>query len=423
MKKALVPGLLFSLILLVACSSTQAAQPLIGGYVPKTPDAVSNIAPEPVSGKTAFEYFRDEGLAVGWNLGNTLDAWNASDSGEDVGWGNPRANQAIFDGVKEAGYDLVRIPVTWKGHIGPAPDYRIRESYLRRVAEVVAHAKNAGFRAVIINLHHDGSTESGGRDNGWLSINTARKDEAGYNKVTFEFVRVWQQIAAYFKNHGDYLMFESFNELHDGGWGWSDENQQRPQYAIINEWNQFFTNAVRDSGGNNDKRFLIIQGYSAAAKHTIANYFVLPADSVPGRQIVSFHYYDPYEFGILGDQRGGFSEWGSDSDKEKVDKDFAPFKAKFTGNSIPVIIGESGAVRQLYPADRAKEDRARLARLEYISHVYGKAKEYGLVPVYWDNGAVTGGGEKFGLFNRSNGKPNPDESYAVIDAMINSAKN
>ena len=423
MKKLPVLSLIFSLTLLAACSSGPSSPPPIGSYVPNTPDAVHNIPLEAMSGKTAFEYFRDEGLTVGWNLGNTLDAWNSGRSGEDVNWGNPRANQAIFNGVKEAGFNIVRIPVTWKGHIGPAPDYLINESYFRRVAEVVTYAKNAGFKAVIINIHHDGSTESSGRDNGWLSVNTARKDVEGYNKVTFQFARVWQQIAAFFKNYGDYLIFEGFNELHDGGWGWSGESQQRPQYAIINEWNQFFTNIVRESGGNNAERYLLFNGYSAAPKHTIANYFVLPVDTVPGRQLVSFHYYDPHEFGILGDQNGGQSDWGSDADKEKTAKDFAPFKARFIDKNIPVILGESGAVRQLYPADREKEDRARRARLDYISHVYGKAKEYALIPVYWDNGAVTGGGEKYGLFNRISGGPESEESANVIDAIINAAGN
>jgi hypothetical protein len=50
--------------------------------------------------------------------------------------------------------------------------------------------------------------------------------------------------------------------------------------------------------------------------------------------------------------------------------------------------------------------------------VYGKAGEYGLVPVYWDNGAFTGDGDKFGLINRKTGKPYSKESEDVIKAMV-----
>jgi hypothetical protein len=31
--------------------------------------------------------------------------------------------------------------------------------------------------------------------------------------------RVWTQIAERFKDKGDWLVFESLNELQDGGWG------------------------------------------------------------------------------------------------------------------------------------------------------------------------------------------------------------
>jgi endoglucanase len=102
--------------------------------------------------------------------------------------------------------------------------------------------------------------------------------------------------------------------------------------------------------------------------------------------------------------------------------DFAPFKSVYVESKFPVIIGESGAVRQLYPDDKAKEDKARQNRLDYISWVFGKAKENGLVPIYWDNGLLSGNGEKFGLFNRNNGQPNSPESEALINAMIKAVK-
>lgn len=373
--------------------------------------------PEPFCDKTAYQYFEDEGIRVGWNIGNTLDAWNSTGSAEDVNWGNPRVCQALLDGVKEAGFNLVRVPITWKGHIGPAPDYLISERFLRRVAEVIAYARDAGLK-VIINLHHDGSTQGGGRDNGWLSIGEAANSKEGYGKVYAEFSQVWAQISAYFRDYGDYLIFEAFNELHDGAWGWGDEAKQRLQYPIINELNQLFTDTVRDSGGNNGKRYLIVTGYSAAAKHTLANYFTLPVDRIPDRQIVSFHYYDPYEFGIAGTR----ADWGTNADRLKLDIDFAPFKKAFIDRKIPVIIGESGAVRQLYPGDEAKTELARAARLHYLACVYEKSVEYGLIPVYWDNGATAGTGEKFGLFDRSSGKPNSEESAALIRAMIDAVK-
>jgi endoglucanase len=418
MKKFLI-CLLLPVLLAAACPSSPASKQDIGvdlSYVPKTPDTVNEYPQEPMSGKTAFEYFRDEKLLVGWNVGNTLDAYSNGRANE-TGWGNPRINQELFNGVKKAGFDIVRIPVTWMGYIGPAPDHHIDENYLARVAEVAQMARKAGLKA-IINLHHDGSTGNGGKDNGWLSINKARASKEGYNEVTHKFARMWKQIAAYFKNYGDWLIFESMNEIHDGNWGWGRDTAQSSQYEIVNDWNRYFTEIVRNTGANNATRYVVLPGYCTVAKHTLADYFWLPPDSASDRQVVTFHYDDPYEFGIAATRW----EWGSAEDKNKVVNDFAPFKAKYINNKIPVIIGEAGAVRQLYPDDKAKEDKARQNRLDYLSWVFSKAKENGLVPIYWDNGATSGSGEKFGLFNRENGQPNSPESEACIKAMIEAVK-
>ncbi|MDR2922693.1 MAG: glycoside hydrolase family 5 protein [Treponema sp.] len=405
MKKFLI-CLLLPVFLAVSCPSTPTASQQKKGvdlsYVPKTPDTENNYSLEPMSEKTAFDYFRDEKLLAGINIGNSLDAYNNGKASE-TSWGNPKINQELLNGVKKAGFDLVRIPVTWMGYIGPAPDHHINETYLARVAEVAEMAHKAGLKA-IINLHHDGSTVDGGKDNGWLSINKARASTEGYNEITHKYVRVWKQIAAYFKNHGDWLIFEGLNEIHDGRWG--NGSVQGPQTDILNDWNRFFTQTVRSTGANNEKRYLVIAGYSTNPRHTLANYFWLPPD-IPGRQIVTFHYYDPYEFGIAATR----SEWGSEADKNRVASDFAPFKSVYIESGIPVIIGECGAVKQ-------SGDKARQARLDYLAWVFGKARENNLVPIYWDNGATSGNGEKFGLFNRSNGQPNSDESEACIKAMI-----
>ena len=371
-----------------------------------------------MNGKTAFNFFKDEKIVTGWNLGDTLDAHEDGISGETL-WGNPMANQALFNSVREAGFDLVRIPVTWMGHFGAGPDYIIEEKFLRRVAEVADLARQAGLKA-IINMHHDGYTDKGGKDSGWHSINKARQSQQGYEEVTFIFTQLWKQIAEYFKDHGEWLMFEPMNEIHDGNWGYDDDGELnitgelRAQFEIVNKWNQIFTDTVRAAGANNAGRYLVLPGYCTVPEHTAAPYFVLPKDSVSGRQIITIHYYDPYEFGIEGSQ----AFWGSAEDKQKVDEDFAPFKKRFIDKGIPVILGESGAVRQLHRRDKSKEAQARQCRLDYLSHVYGKAREYGLVPLYWDTGAFTGQGEKFGLFNRRTGKPNSTESEAVIKAMF-----
>ena len=406
--------LIFTL-LLTACAGGSASRPSAASQItaPNVPDAVRETPLEPVSGKIASDYFRDERIRAGWNLGNSLDSHSGGIGGETT-WGNPQINQEIMNGVKAAGFDIIRIPVTWMGYIGAAPDHKITPSRLQRAAEAAGMAHNAGLKA-IINLHHDGSTQGGGRDNGWISIGRASRNTDQYNLITAQYIRVWQQIAAYFQNYGDWLIFEGFNELHDGNWQTCTDPGQ---FIALNNWNQFFVDIVRSSGGNNESRYLMVNAYCADNRQALSPGFMLPNDPSPDRLILSFHYYAPHELSIDGSR----SAWGTDADRQRVDSDFAPFKSAFVEKNIPVIIGECGAVLQLYPNDTARETQARQSRADYISYVFGAAKKYGLVPVYWDNGSIRGNGEKFGLLDRRTGQPNSPDSEALIKLMISAVR-
>jgi len=387
-------------------------------FAPSVPYEVRDNPIEPMSGKSAFDYLRDEKVLIGWNLGNSLDSYGGGIAGETT-WGNPLINQELLNGVKAAGFDIVRIPVTWMGHIGRAPDHRLALYRLERLAEVVEMAHKAGLKA-IINLHHDGSTTSMGREDGWLSVTKSYRDAAEYTRITHQFARVWDQLALYFRNYGDWLMFSPMNEIHDGGWGWSLDFKMFPhqQTEIINRWNQIFLDRVRASGGNNAERYVVIPAYCTIPQQTLADSFVLPKDTAADKIIVTFHYYDPHEFGI----RSTRSAWGTPEDKQTVDDDFAPFKGHYIDKKIPVIIGECGAVLQLFPNDPARQALARQSRFDYVSHVFATAKKYELIPFYWDNGSTTGTGEKFGLFDRRTGLPNSRDSEALIRMMINAVK-
>ena len=417
-KRVLLIILIFTVVftsLLTACAGKSVAPATVSfvDHVPQAPYAENDYPLEPGSSKTAFDYFRDEGIAIGWNLGNTLDAHSGGIAGETV-WGNPRANQDLMNGVKAAGYDIIRVPVTWMGDIGNAPDHRIRLNRLVRTAEVVEMAHNAGLK-VIINLHHDGATESVRGDLGWLSIRRASRNQDEYNRITAQYVNLWKQIAIYFKNYGDWLIFEGFNELHDGNWGAGGDPGQ---FITLARWNQLFVDTIRSTGGNNETRYLVISGYCKNPRQTLSAGFMLPNDTAEDRFIVSFHYYDPYEFGIQGSR----SAWGTPADRQRIENDFAPFKEHYIDKKIPVIIGECGAVLQLHPNNPAREAEARQSRMEYIPHIFGTAKKYGLVPIYWDNGSIRGSGEKFGLFDRNNGQPNSPDSDALIKLMVNAVR-
>ena len=227
-------------------------------------------------------------MGPGWNMGNHMDAVSNGVSGETI-WGNAKCTQATFDNVKKAGFKAVRICTTWTGHIGEAPAYRLEDKWLERVAEIVGYAEKAGLVA-IVNTHHD--------ETYWLDISKAYNNNTQNEKVKDEIFCVWTQIARRFADKGEWLVFESFNEIQDGGWGWSAAFQANPdvQYKVLNDWNQVFVNAVRGAGGNNATRWLGIPGYAASPGFTITG-LVLPKDYTnANRLMVAVHDYDPYNY-------------------------------------------------------------------------------------------------------------------------------
>ena len=353
-------------------------------------------------------------LGIGWNLGNHFDAYNNGVSGETA-WGNPKATQATMNKVKAAGFSTVRIPVTWMGHIGAAPDYKIDEKWLNRVAEVVGYAEAAGLNA-IVNMHHDGADSKN-----WLDIKTAAKDPAVHQQILDQVSAMWRQIADKFKDKGDFLIFESFNEIHDGGWGWGENrNDGGKQYQCLNEWNQAFVDAVRASGGENADRILGIPAYCTNVDIAVQT-FKMPEDVVEGRLIMAVHCYDPYDYTLPATK----SEWGHTADESKkvsgnneadLKRVFEKIYNNFIKKGIPVYMGEFGCVNRATAREQAFQ--------QYYLKYYAKlAKTYFVPSIIWDNGAKGAGNEKHAFIDHGTGEYCSPEAKAAIEALVDSYKN
>lgn len=353
-------------------------------------------------------------VGLGWNLGNQLDA-QVNGVANETSWGNPRATQALFDKLAADGFNAVRIPVTWLGKVGPAPDYTIDDAWLNRVHEVVEYAENAGLRA-IVNIHHDGADSEY-----WLNVKKAATDAAFNRQVKEQLAAMWTQIARKFADKGDFLIFEPFNEIHDGGWGWGDNVKDGgKQYACVNEWNQVFVDAVRATGGNNATRYLSAVGYCTNPDLTL-EHLVLPDDPTPGRMLVAVHYYDPNTFTLEATKTewghtgaaGKKENWGNE---EEVEKLFARLKAKYADKGVPVYIGEAGCVHH-------SSSRAELFRKYYMEYVFKAARDYGLGIVVWDNGSSGAGRECHGYYTHDNGSyiNNSAEIIEVITRAYNTS--
>jgi endoglucanase len=339
-------------------------------------------------------------MSPGWNLGNSLEAtgsayvWGSSNFNE-TGWGNAKASQALFDGVKAAGFKSVRIPVSWKQYADASDN--ISPQWMDRVTEVVNYAHNAGLVAMI-NIHWDG---------GWLQPTYAQQSVANARLAKF-----WTQIANNFKNDDDTLLFAGTNEVMVDG----NYNPPTAEYCSVQKgFNQAFITAVRGTGGNNASRHLVVQAYNTNIDHAISCNAAMPSDWVADRLMMEVHYYDPFDFTL--DTSSTAWKWGQAANpsgwanESYTDGQFQKMKAGFIGKGVPVVLGEYAA------SLRSEYDAPGTYRKYWDQYITRAAYTRGVVPMYWDNGYPAN--HQSGLFNRADGtQAYPD----VIGTIVNAAR-
>lgn len=316
---------------------------------------------------TTTEIVADMGLGI--NLGNTLEACGdwidaSSVTSFETAWGSPVITEEIVAGYAKSGFKSVRIPVAWSNMI--ADDYTINPDLMKRVKEVTDYVIKNDMYAVI-NIHWDG---------GWFE-----KFSTEYDECLKKYTTIWTQITENFKDYDDKVIFESLNEegVYEDIWNRysGSDNGKDEAYGILNNINQEFVNLVRNSGGNNEKRHLLIAGYATDVTLTCDPFFKMPDDK-ESRCAVSVHYYTPSTFCILeedADWGKARSEWGSEIDLNELEKNMELLKTTFVDKGIPVIIGEYGSA-----TINKNPESVKL----FLTSVCREAYERGICPMLWD---------------------------------------
>lgn len=359
----------------------------------------------PIEGYSASEISSVMGPV--WNLGNSFESVDGNTSSSTYGtvnekfWGNPKTTKCLIQAVKSQGFNAIRVPISYLNMIGAAPNYTINADYLARIKEVVDYAYDMGMY-VIINIHNDGGEGIPGK---WIDISTS--DATARATMVDKFGKVWSQIATYFKDYDQKLLFESANELMISG---NYNGSPDPAYTNINALNQKFVDVVRATGTNdaNDDRVLIIPGYNTNIDLTDTSTgsvgFVKPTDTAANRVMLSVHYYAPDGFTMGTDQQWpvgtGTNTYTS---KEYMESQINKAAAAETKYGMPVFLGEYG------PAN----NNNTLARATYCYWLNYYAAQKGIVTAYWDNGSMTTGGTA--LFNRNN---YTNENVVTLDGKM-----
>lgn len=347
-------------------------------------------------GLTAMQCVKEMG--VGINLGNTFEAYwqdtsNKTTGAQTIGsntpadyetcWGAVQTTQECIDGMKNAGFRTVRVPVYWGNMMKDDGGYQINTDYLARVGQVIDYCRKNQLY-VVINIHHYDE---------FLIKNKSKE------KVLEITEKLWRQIAEYYKGYSDYLIFEGFNE-NLGSSREKDDFSQAQIYDYVNEMNQCFVDTVRATGGNNAKRILIASGYWTNIDKTTDKRFKMPTDSAKDKMMVSVHYIDNACFWTK--QVGG--DYWLDYSKAQCEL----LKQAFMDKGIPVFVGEcTGA----YGKDNIASDAQYTKSEECLSLLLNMAVDYGFIPVLWD--------VNDGFYSRTDCKIKVPANQEVITSVAN----
>ncbi|MDX2077155.1 MAG: cellulase family glycosylhydrolase [bacterium] len=303
------------------------------------------------------------------NIANALEAPNEGEWGVFI-------EEEFMQDIADAGFTTIRLPVKWSGHALATAPYTIDPAFMNRIIQVVGWALDANLN-VVLNIHH--------------------YDEIMTNPAahTARVIAIWQQIATQFATYPTTLAFELLNEPNNGTAAWEGGLNNSTT------WNNLYPqliNTIRTTNppnSNNATRTIIFGGVQWNS-YLRVNELVLPADK--SNLIVTFHYYEPFEFthqgadwvSGLGSEEWQGTLWGlNQADYDAIESHFEGVRVWADANDIPIWVGEFGsfsnsdATPPNLPTDHE-------SRMRYTAAVRSIAEEKGFGWCYWELAAGFG---------------------------------
>ena len=327
-----------------------------------------------------FESAKDavKNMGLGWNLGNTLDAHDATKTWtttveHETCWDQPVTKPELLKMMKEAGFGAIRVPVTWYQEMDA--NGKVNDAWMKRVKEVVDYVIDNGMYC-IVNVHHDTGAD---KDNfkSWLKASTS-----GYNASKEKYEGLWKQIAETFKDYDQHLLFEGYNEMLDEKNTWNEPADKTDGYQAINSYAKSFVTAVRATGGNNKDRNLVVNTYSASSMGNAMKQLELPEES--GHIIFQLHSYP---------------NWKSESNaKMEIDNLITTIKTNLLDRA-PVIIGEYSTFTE-WPSKIDYYETDRKVAFYAMDYLIKQTKEAGIGTFYW-MGLSDGPAREMPVFNQA----------------------
>ncbi|MDN0200041.1 cellulase family glycosylhydrolase [Streptomyces sp. S.PNR 29] len=331
-----------------------AALLLAFALLPLVPATAQAADPPPPSAPAARSAVA--AMQPGWNLGNTYDAIP-----DETSWGNPPVTRALLKKVRSQGFKSIRLPVTWGIHQGSAPGYTIDPAWMAKVRQVVDWALDENLY-VMLNMHHDS----------WMWVNTLPTD---HDAVLARYTATWTQIAEEFRDEPSRLVFESINEP-----TFSDTSGDDQNYRLLAELNRVFQRIVRESGGGNTDRLLVLPTLYTNSDQGRLDALAAELTALRDPMVATtIHFYGWWPFSV---NIAGYTRFDATSEQDLTGQ-FDRAYHTFVAHGIPVIIGEYALLAYDHTRPGIIERGEVRKYFEYVGYY---ARERRLTTMLWDAG-------------------------------------
>ena len=327
------------------------------------------------SKKTALQLVNDMGIA--YNLGNTFNCCNIieeqNSENEDIKlFGTTLPTKKLLKEIRKSGFKTIRFQVLYTNYI--FNNSKINSEWIYKIKELIKLINKLDM-FIILSIKHERQF--------W--------DSEGRNSTDI-YINFWTQIANVLKNYDEHLIFESMYEIGYLAYidRWNDYYEDKDYFL-----SQDFLNAIRNSGGLNIERLLVVPIISSDYELGLNSYsndvYIIPNDPY-NKLAISLYYYFPSEdvnqFNILEPislyNSLGFPnrfvpclEWGSSKNYKEMVRYFDYLKENFAKKGIPVIIGEVGVLNDYIIKNNSIE--------QFLYTLFSLSKEYeGILPCLWD---------------------------------------
>ena len=362
------------------------------------------------SKKTSLQLVNDMG--IGYNLGYTFNCCNTMEEknseNEDIKlFGTTLPTKKLLREIKKNGFKTIRFQVLYSNNI--YNNNTINSEWIYKIKELI-NLINTLDMYIILSIKHEKEF--------WDSEERNYKDK---------YINFWNQIANELINYDEHLIFESIYEIGylaylDSMYGYYEDKDNLSQDLL---------NVIRNSGGLNTERLLIVPLISSDSELDLFSYssdeHIIPKDPY-NKLAISLSYYFPAEESneindlepIILYNSIGFSndllpsmEWGSSKNYKDIVRYFDYLKENFAEKGIPVIIGEVGFLNEYIIKNNSIE--------QFLYTLFSMSNEYeGILPCLWDI-PMTSSIDKNFYFNKENNKWS-DGKYEKIFNKISKGK-